>query len=78
MESICAGGLAYQYEGQSVIVFGSGSLHSFGWNAFGQLGTGEIDENGKSIPQRNTWLRHSKVKDDTLTKAVYAECQPYK
>jgi len=57
---VAAGGYAYQYEGHSAVVMATGEFFSWGWNAFGQLGIGEV-EDSHPIPQKNTWLSKVKV-----------------
>ncbi|KAK3278657.1 hypothetical protein CYMTET_13423 [Cymbomonas tetramitiformis] len=61
IDQVVAGGYAYQYEGHSMVLTSSGEVHSWGWNAFGQLGIGEVDE-GHSIPHKNSWLLKTRVK----------------
>jgi len=52
---VAAGGYAYQYEGHSMLLTGNSEVYTWGWNAFGQLGMGEVDD-AHSVPQRNSWL----------------------
>ena len=35
-------------------------VYTWGWNAFGQLGVGEVDD-AHPIPLRNTWLHRLRV-----------------
>mmetsp|Transcript_30194 Transcript_30194/g.85273 ORF Transcript_30194/g.85273 Transcript_30194/m.85273 type:complete len:798 (-) Transcript_30194:182-2575(-) len=61
IRQLAAGGYAYMYEGHSAVLSSSGELVVWGWNAFGQLGLGEISV-GNPIPQRNVWLLKQHVR----------------
>lgn len=49
--AIATGGFAYEYQGHSVAVTGSGKVFTWGWNAFGQLGLGYLTS-GSATPSR--------------------------
>lgn len=57
---IAAGGYAYNYQGHSAAVLKDGSLYTWGWNAFGQLGLGDATVL-QNVPNRNSWLDKHKV-----------------
>ena len=40
---ICTGGHAYEHQGHTICRTDSGSVYSWGWNAFGQLGKDNED-----------------------------------
>mmetsp|Transcript_27280 Transcript_27280/g.37625 ORF Transcript_27280/g.37625 Transcript_27280/m.37625 type:complete len:828 (+) Transcript_27280:153-2636(+) len=58
---VAAGGFGYQYEGHSMLLTGLGEVLTWGWNAFGQLGLGEVDD-AHSVPQKNSVLHNLKIK----------------
>lgn len=57
---ICTGGHAYEQQGHAVCRTESGSVFSWGWNAFGQLGLGSITKH-VSAPARLHDLEGPKV-----------------
>eukprot|EP00873_Tetraselmis_striata_P034317 jgi/Tetstr1/454581/TSEL_041476.t1 len=61
VKQVAAGGYAYMYEGHSAVLSGAGEVVVWGWNAFGQLGIGEVS-GGSAIPARNVWLAKQHVR----------------
>ena len=57
---ICTGGHAYEHQGHTICRTDSGSVYSWGWNAFGQLGLGDITKH-VSTPNRLFALEKPKV-----------------
>ncbi len=61
-----AGGAAFSYEAHSAVVMSSKEVYTWGWNIFGQLGTGIGAGTGtqatQGIPRGIPWLARKKLK----------------